>query len=74
MAESEAGEGSRGVVGESAAFARNPLPNPPPEYRGREEDATGLGIAPTWKRVYLLVVAAFCLWVAGLIILERMFS
>jgi len=38
------------------------------------DESTGLAIAPTWKRVYWLVVAAFCLWVTGLIVLERMVS
>jgi hypothetical protein len=38
------------------------------------DESTGMAIAPTWKRVYWLVVAAFCLWVAGLIVLERIFS
>ena len=39
-----------------------------------DEADTGLPLLRTWRGVYFLVAAAFCLWVAGLLLLEWLFS
>ena len=38
------------------------------------EADTGLPLLRTWRGVYVLVVVAFCVWVAGLLLLQALFS
>ena len=38
------------------------------------DDSTGLPVVSTWRRVYSLVVLAFVVIVAAMVILERMYS
>ena len=35
---------------------------------------TGLPLLRTWREVYVAVVVAFCIWVAGLVALPFLFS
>jgi len=39
----------------------------------RDDEATGLPVLSTWRRVYLAVAATFLVWVALLAALTRMF-
>jgi hypothetical protein len=39
-----------------------------------EADATGLPFFRTWKRVYLLVLGSFALWLGLLMALTKIFS
>ena len=39
----------------------------------REEADTGLPLLRTWRSVYVCVVVSFCVWVAGLLLLQSLF-
>ena len=50
-------------------------PTCPPAHADEPPDvATGLPWPRTWPGVYLLVMACFVMWVALLVVLERVFS
>lgn len=41
---------------------------------GPDDDATGLPLLPTWSKIYLLVLAAFIVYVVLMVALARVFA
>ncbi len=44
------------------------------ERETKDDIGTGLPLLPTWRAVYLFVIAVFALWVALLAVFTRMFA